>query len=151
MNLIRLHRPELWETPTWNRLSDLRDQIDQLFESPRSTDESEFFGWTPALDVFEDQDHLIVKVELPGMNKEALEVSLHQQCLTIAGERREEQLPDKADQSRSERVFGRFQRSFRLTKAVQADKVKASYKDGILTVTLPKTEEFKPKKIEVKS
>jgi HSP20 family protein len=90
-----------------------------------------------------------VKVELPGMKKEDINISLHDGSLSISGERKSEGQYEDAEVYRAERFFGRFQRSVTLPAAVAADKVKAQYKDGILTVTLPKTEEAKPKHIDV--
>jgi HSP20 family protein len=107
-------------------------------------------GWTPALDVFEDKDNIFVRVELPGMKREDIEVSLHEGTVSISGERKSESKYEEADVHRSERFFGRFQRTIALSAPVAAEKVKAQYKDGILTVTLPKTEEAKPKVIDVK-
>jgi HSP20 family protein len=131
----------------------LRDEINRLFETPfgDAGSESEFFGWAPALDLYEDKDNLVVKAELPGMKKEDIEISLHQGSLIISGERKEETKEGQGENSRSERFFGRFQRSLELPKPVDPNKVTASYKDGLLTVTLPKTEESKPKQITVKA
>ena len=151
-SLIRWNRPEVAGWPTFGRLTDLRDEIDWLFESPlaevtRST--RLFSGWTPTLDLYEDKDNLVIKVELPGMKREDIEVSLHEGSLSISGERKSEEKHKEADVYRTERFFGRFQRTVTLPAPVAADKVKAQYKDGILTVTLPKTEEAKPKRIDV--
>jgi HSP20 family protein len=139
--------------PTFGRLSTLRDEIDRLFEAPLA----EFArgshllsGWTPALDVFEDKDNVIVKAELPGMKKDEIEVSLRDGTLSISGERKSESKFENAEVYRAERFVGRFQRSVSLPTPVASDKVSAQYKDGILTITLPKTEEAKPKNIEVK-
>lgn len=150
MKLIRFKRPDAWEMPSWNRLSNLRDELDRLFDSTLSQADPGLFGWTPALDVYENPDKFVVRVELPGMKKDELEISLHENSLTVAGERRKES-SQSAEPSRSERYFGRFQRTFALPKAVQENKIEATYKDGILTVTLPKAEESKPKKIQVKT
>jgi len=133
-------------------LSDLRNEIDRLFESPLTelTRSSNLLsGWTPALDVYEDKDNFTVKAELPGMKKEDIEVSLHDGSLSISGERKSETKHEDAEVYRAERFFGRFQRTVTLPNAVAADKVKAAYKDGVLTITLPKTEEAKPKQIDV--
>lgn len=108
-------------------------------------------GWTPALDLYEDKDSFVVKAELPGMKREDIEVSLHEGSLSISGERKGEEKHAGADVYRTERFFGRFQRTVALPTPVAADKVKAAYKDGVLTITLPKTEEAKPKQIEVKT
>jgi HSP20 family protein len=136
----------------FGRLTDLRDEIDRLFEAPLAglaRGSQLLSGWTPALDVYEDKDNLYVKAELPGMKREDIEVTLHDGTLSISGERKNESKHEDADVYRSERFFGRFQRTVALSSTVAADKVKAQYKDGILTVTLPKTEEAKPKYIDV--
>jgi len=151
MNLIKWQRPTLRTWPGLGRLSDLRDEIDRLFESPLGeTRTSQLLsGWTPALDVYEEQDHFIVKAELPGLKKEDIEVSFHDGGLSISGERKSETKHEDAEVYRAERFFGRFQRTVTLPAPVAVDKAKASYQDGVLTVTLPKTEEARPKHIDV--
>jgi HSP20 family protein len=105
-------------------------------------------GWTPALDLYQTNDDIVAVVELPGMRKEDIEISLHDGILTIGGERKSESSEgEKA--TRSERFVGKFRRSISLPTRVDANKVSASYKDGILTVTLAKAEEVKPKQIQV--
>ena len=151
-SIIRWNRPELTGWPAFGRLTDLRDEIDRLFELPLTEvarTSRLFSGWTPALDLYEEKDNLVVKVELPGMKREDIEVSLHEGSLSISGERKSEETHQDADVHRTERFFGRFQRTVALPTPVAADKVKAQYKDGILTITLPKTEEAKPKRIDV--
>ncbi len=152
MALIRYQRPELYTNP-FRQLSDLREEIDRLFESPwgnLGTSTQPFrSGWMPAVDLFEDKDNFLVKAELPGMKKEEIEISLHEGVLTISGERKEEKKEGNSDTYRSERFFGRFHRTISLPTAVNGEKVGANYKDGILTVTLPKSEESKPKQIPV--
>ena len=149
--LTRWQRPEVaW--PGFGRLSNLREEIDRLFEAPlaelaRST--QLLSGWTPVLDVYEDKDNIFVKAELPGMKKEEIELSLHDGSLSISGERKSENKYEDAEVYRAERFVGKFQRTVALPSPVAADKVKAQYKEGILTVTLPKTEEAKPKHIDV--
>src|SRR5882724_7931208 len=152
MSLIRYQAPELSNWPTFGRLSNLRDELDTLFELPfwsnfgRQT--QLFSGWTPALDLYENNDNLIAVVELSGMRKEDIEISLHDGMLTIGGERKSETREgDKAE--RTERYIGKFRRSITLPTRVDANKVRATYKDGILTITLPKAEEAKPKQIQV--
>lgn len=151
MKLVQYQRPELaW--PGFGRLSNLRDELDRLFESPwteLARTSQLLSGWTPALDVYEDKENFIVKAELPGMKKEDIGVSLHADSLSISGERRSETKEEDAEVCRAERFFGRFQRTVTLPAPVAPDKVKAQYKDGILTITLPKTEEAKPKQIDV--
>jgi len=151
-SMIRWHRPQVTGWPSYNRLTDLRDEIDRLFEAPLAqlTQNSQLLsGWTPAVDVYEDKDHFYVKVELPGMKKDEIGLSLHEGCLSISGERKSEQYKEDVDVYRAERFFGRFQRTVSLPAPVAAEKVGAQYRDGILTVTLPKAEEAKPKVIDV--
>jgi HSP20 family protein len=131
----------------------LRDELDRLFESPFAdwNRNSQLLSvWNPAIDLYEDTDSLVVKAELPGMKKEEIEVSLHDGALSISGERKREQKYEDADTHRCERFVGVFHRSITLPSPVKADQVKAQYKDGILTVTLPKAEEARRKQIEVK-
>jgi len=131
----------------------LREEIDRLFESPLAemtrTSQQFLSGWMPAMDVHEDKDNLYVKAELPGMRKEDIDISIHDGVLTVAGERKEDEKYHQAEVYRAERFLGRFQRTFTLPTLVDANKVKASYKDGILMVILPKAETAKPKQIEV--
>jgi HSP20 family protein len=131
------------------RLNDLRDEIDRIFEAPLART-SEFLGWAPAFDVYEEKDNFIVKAELPGLKKEDINVSLQDGNLIISGERKSETKSEGAEVYRAERYFGKFQRSVSVPTPVAANAVAAEYKDGILTVTLPKSEEAKPKQIEVK-
>ncbi len=150
--LTRWQRPEVANWPTLGRLTDLRDEIDRLFEAPLAEfarSSRLLSGWTPALDVYEDKDNVFVKAEIPGMKREEIEVSLHDNTLSISGERKAENKHQDAEVYRSERFIGRFQRAISLPSPVSLEKVKAQYKDGILTVTLPKTEEAKPKQIDV--
>jgi len=152
MKLTRWQSPTVSNWPSFTRLSDLRDEIDRLFDLPLAglTGSSSWMsGWTPALDVYDDKDHYVVKAEVPGMNKDDIDVSLHEGSLTITGERKSEHAGQETGVYRSERFFGRFQRTVDLPTGVDASRVKADYRDGILTVTLPKAEEAKPKRISV--
>jgi HSP20 family protein len=152
MSLIRWQKPELTVWPTFGRLFSLRDELDRLFESPSSewTRGSQLLSvWNPAVDLYEDKDNVTVKAELPGMKKEDIEVSLHDGALSISGERKSEEKFEDAETYRSERFVGRFHRTVTLPSEVKGDQVKAQYKDGVLTVTLPKAEEAKPKQIEI--
>jgi HSP20 family protein len=145
-----------WNRQNWNparQLSTLRDEIDRLFESPLSwfDEVSQPFsgGWLPAIDLYEDKDNVFVRAELPGMKKEEIDISLHEGVLTLSGERKLEKDYEKAQSHRTERFLGRFTRSVTLPSLVDATKVHATYKDGILAITLPKAEEAKPKQITV--
>ncbi len=150
MSLIRYQFPETTEWQPTDRLTTLRDEMNRLFDfSWPSRDTGLFSGWSPTLDMHDDKDSLIVMVELPGMKKEEIDIALHDGVLTVSGERKMERENKEGETFRSERYFGNFQRSVTLPVAVNSGKVKASYKDGILTIDLPKTEEAKPKHIAV--
>ena len=106
--------------------------------------------WVPAFDISETENEIIVKAEIPGMKVEEIDISLTDGLLTIKGERKMEKEDKQENYHRIERQFGTFSRTLNLGLKVKADGIDAGYKDGILTVTLPKAEEDKPKKIEVK-
>lgn len=155
MTLMNYARPgSVWNRSPFEAVSRLQEEVQRLFEGPLLGGESrtQFFNvWAPALDVFEDRDNLIVNLEVPGMKREDFEIALHNGVLSVSGERRFEEKRQKASGYRTERFEGRFQRSVSLPKAVQSDKVKAAYKDGILTITLPLADEARPKQIVVSS
>ncbi len=150
MNLIRYHAPESAPWPALDRWSNLRDELNSFFEMPLSSGRASqlFTGWSPALDLYESGDHFVAVVELPGMHKEDIDISLHDGTLTISGERKHESNNGETAQ-RTERYVGTFRRSIALPNRVNANKVSATYEDGILRVTLPKAEEAKPKQIKV--
>jgi len=155
MTLLRWQRPEVPHWSPFRHLSNLREEIDRLFESPMAelTQSSHQFlsGWMPAVDVYEDKDNLHLKAELPGVNKQDIQISVHEGVLTLSGERKPDEKYKDADVYRSERCLGRFQRTLTLPAQVNPDAIKATYKDGILTVLLPKAEASKPKHIEIKA
>lgn len=141
MNLMKYQRPNVaW--PTFGRLMNFDDEMDQLFETPLQ-------AWSPALDVHEDKEKFTVNLELPGLKREEISVQLEDGALVISGERKGETVSEDTEVHRRERYYGKFSRLLTLPMAVAADKVKAAYKDGILTITLPKAEEAKPKQIDV--
>lgn len=149
MSIIRYQNPSLTGFDRW---SNLRDELDSLFDMPSWANFQRqaqlFSGWSPALDIYQNNDNVVARIELPGMKKEDIEISLQDGTLTISGERKSEGSDgDKAE--RSERYIGKFRRSVSLPTQVDAAKVSATYRDGILTVTLPKAEEAKPKQIQV--
>jgi HSP20 family protein len=107
-------------------------------------------NWMPAVDVAEGDNDYVVKIELPGVNKDDVKITLESNILTIRGEKKAEKETKEKNYHRIERSYGSFQRSFTLPTSVKNDKIDAEYKDGILSITLPKAEEAKPKQIEVK-
>jgi len=141
MKLVYYQQPA-YAWPAHNRTSTLQDELNQLFEAPTT-------GALPALDVQEDKDNFTIRVELPGLKREDIEVSLEDGTLSISGERKAETPKEGTQVLRQERFFGKFSRELNLPTPVAADKVKAQYRDGILTVTLAKVEEAKPKQILV--
>lgn len=105
--------------------------------------------WSPTLDLHADKDAFIVTLEAPGLEKGDFEISWHDGVLSIGGERKQEKDGAEKHYFRRERLFGRFSRSISMPGDVQSDKITAAYQDGVLTVTLPKAEQAKPKQIEV--
>ena len=114
------------------------------------TDFAEEKTWSPAFDVTENENAYVVTAELPGIDVKDIEVTLTDGVLSVKGEKKQEKEEKGENHHRIERVYGTFHRSFRIPGRVENDKVDASYKDGVLTLTLPKEGESKPTKIEVK-
>ncbi|GAB4170111.1 MAG: hypothetical protein Fur0032_08840 [Terrimicrobiaceae bacterium] len=147
MNIIRYQKPEPTVWSPFERLSSLRDLLDSAFQLASLSPSSVTGSWVPTLDVFEDEEKVVVQLDAAGMKSEDFDLSLHDGTLTISGERKG---PSTEGESfRSERVFGAFRRSISLPSPVKDDAVKATYTDGVLTVTLPKAEEAKPRKITI--
>jgi HSP20 family protein len=113
-------------------------------------DRESFGGWHPPVDIYEDKDGVVLKAELPGMKKDDIDVRVENNVLTMNGQRKREQEVKEDGYYRCERSYGSFSRSFSLPTTVDVKKINASYKDGVLTVSLPKLEEAKPKQIDVK-
>ncbi|WP_455388302.1 Hsp20/alpha crystallin family protein [Petrachloros mirabilis] len=105
---------------------------------------------TPSLDVFEEKDEIVVKADLPGMNKDEIEVTVTENVVTIKGEKKKEEEVKEKDYYRRERSYGSFVRSVELPSEVKSDQIKANFKDGVLEVRMPKTEEAKKKSVSVK-
>ncbi len=137
-----------WE-PFRDMLS-LRADMDRLFKSlfGEIPEEREGF-WAPVLDIEEDSDNIMVRAEIPGMKKEDIKVSVRNNVLTISGERKQEKEMKNKTYHRVERYYGKFRRTITLPSEVETDQIKASYKDGVLMVTLPKPESKKPQQIDV--
>ena len=112
-------------------------------------DESGVGGWKPVVDIYDDGDKIVVKAELPGVDKKDIDIALKERVLTLKGDRSYENEVKEASYYRKERIYGHFHRSFFLPEDVDPDKIKADFKDGVLKVEIPKTEERRPKKITV--
>lgn len=130
----------------------LQRGINQLFDAsfgiPR--EEIALKAWTPAVDVYEDENAFLIKLELPEVNRDDVKVSLNENTLSVSGERRVENEQKRENYHRVERSYGQFYRSFTLPPNVDGEAINAQFKDGVLRLTLPKREEAKPKQIEVK-
>jgi HSP20 family protein len=107
-------------------------------------------AWSPAVDIAENDASFVVKMELPGVAKEDVHITMEQNVLTVKGEKKQEKESKTSDFHRIERSYGTFQRSFTLPSTVKTDRIDATFRDGILNVTLPKAEESRPMEIEVK-
>ena len=150
-----LTRPNQGGVSPLNEINRIRNEIFRIFEDPfgfaSSAASTLFEGWTPPVDVHEDKDKITVRAELPGMKKEDIEVTVVGDALTVAGERKQEQEKREGESYRSERYVGRFQRTITLPTEVDPNKVQATYKDGVLTVTVNKSEQAKRKQIEIQA
>jgi HSP20 family protein len=141
----------------WDPMRDLtviQDKMNLIFEDTfsrtRGREEGLTTGlWTPAVDIYETDTSVVVKAELPGVQKEAVGVEVKDGVLTLRGERKYEKEVKEENFHRIERSYGSFQRAFSLPTTVDQDKVTAAMKDGVLEVTLPKKEQAKPKQIAV--
>ena len=140
----------------WNSSSDLvRDRVNRLFEQAfgdalaREGEEVSAAGWTPPVDIAETADSLVLYAELPGLTKDQVEITLEDNTMTVRGERTLEE-SDGEGFHRVERAYGAFQRSFRLPANVRPDGVQAHFQDGVLRIDIPKVEESKPRKIEIR-
>ena len=131
----------------------MRRDMDRLWNSffERGTLRSEEGGeWLPSLDVAETKNEIVVKAEVPGLEAKDIDISLSNGLLTIKGEKKEEREEKEENYHLVERSYGSFARSIRLPNEVQSDKINASYKNGVLKIVLPKSEEAKKKEIKIK-
>jgi HSP20 family protein len=148
------------ETRPDSHFGEIERYFDRFFRHPFSlvtplsrgfADFPQFGGITPSVDIFEDGPEMVVKAEIPGIDKKDLNVTITEDSLTISGEKKQEEKVEKKDYHRIERTHGSFNRSFRLPDNVNGEKAKATFKDGVLEVRIPKTKGAKSKKIEITS
>ena len=132
-------------------LSGLQEQVNRLFDTsfPGRSDNSALTTWAPAVDIYETENELVVKADLPDVNEKDLDVRIENNTLTIRGERKFEKKVSEENYLRVERTYGSFSRTFSLPNTVNSEAIKAEYKNGVLTVELPKRAESKPKQIKV--
>jgi HSP20 family protein len=150
MALIRFRPPFSQALDPSRDVMDIQSQMNRLFDN--------FFGqpsqlteraWTPPVDMYETKNEVVVAVELPGVNEKDIRLSITGDLLTIQGERQWSDETREAGHYRQERWFGKFERALSLPIPVETGQVKATYRDGVLTVKLPKTEGVKPKEIKI--
>jgi HSP20 family protein len=129
----------------------LQEQVNRLFGNAldRSSEESNLTTWAPAVDIYETEHELVVKADLPEVDPKDLDIRVENNILTIRGDRKFEKKVNEDNYLRVERAFGSFSRSFSLANTVNAEAIKADYQNGVLTLTVPKREEAKPKQIKV--
>jgi len=129
-------------------LEDLQERVNRIFQETINRGESGNRTWAPVVDAYEDESNIVLRAELSGLKREDMDIEVTQDTLTIRGERKLDK-EDNKNYVRIERPYGPFARTFAINVPIDTAKVKASYKDGILEITIPKAEETKPKKIEV--
>lgn len=130
----------------------LQEQVSRLFEDtlfPGRTDDSALSTWAPPADIYETEGELVVKLDLPDMNEKDLDIRVENNILTIRGERKFEDKVSQDNYLRVERAYGSFSRSFSLANTLNTEAIKAEYRNGVLTVRVPKREEAKLKQIKV--
>ena len=145
MSLVR------WDP--FRNIATLQDRINRLFDDafprPAGTDEELVCAWRPLVDIFETESGIVIQADLPGVAKEEVSVEVKENVLTILGERKIESPADDEQYYRRERTCGTFQRSFTLRSMIAPDKIKASFKNGVLKIEIPKPEEEQPRQISV--
>lgn len=141
-----------WKDPI-GELSSIHERMNRLFgeafSPPRAPDEGWIRSWEPAVDIYEADDSIVVKAEIPGVERDQVGVEVKDGTLTLRGERKFEREVKEENYHRIERSYGSFQRSFTLPSSVDPDKVRATLKNGVLQVTLQKKEQARPKQIRI--
>src|SRR3989440_833171 len=142
----------------WDPFRDLgmlQDRMNRLFDDAgrvwRTDEPAATTSWSPSVDIFETEGEIVVKAELPGMNREDITLHLENNVLTLRGERKFEKETKDENYHRIERSYGNFSRSFSIPATVDEEKIRADYKDGVLKIALPKKEQAKPKQIKIAS
>ena len=141
--------PELWRRRSALHGPTLNDFVDRFFYGWPAFDEDTDIKWTPRVDINETEKNVTIEAELPGIEKKDVKVEVKDNLLTISGERQQEKKTENRENCCVERHYGKFERSFNLGDTVNADKVEAAFKNGILTLNLPKKEEALPKEISI--
>ncbi|RKY42885.1 MAG: Hsp20/alpha crystallin family protein [Candidatus Makaraimicrobium thalassicum] len=153
MAIIPWRPKEQWWDP-FRDLEAIQNEMNRMFDSSLvrwgGRDSGLLEGaWSPAIDVYDSKDNVMVKADVPGMKKDEIDVSVHGDTLIIKGEKKQEKETKEKDFVRTERFYGAFNRALRLPATIDAAKVSASYKNGVLELVLPKKEESKPKQLKI--
>ncbi|HTS13685.1 MAG TPA: Hsp20/alpha crystallin family protein [Candidatus Limnocylindrales bacterium] len=135
----------------FRNLSTLQDQVNRLFDTSfkGNADNSALTTWAPAVDIYETENELVIKADLPDVAEKDIDVRVENNMLTVRGERKFEESVKEDNYLRVERAYGSFSRSFSLPTTVDTEAIKASYKNGVLSVELPKRAESKPKQVKI--
>lgn len=136
----------------FQNLTSLQEQVNRLFETSfpgRRSDNSTLTAWAPTVDIYETENELVLKADLPDINDKDLDVRVENNMLTIRGERKFDQKVKEDNYLRIERAYGAFSRSFSLPNTVNSEGIRADYKNGVLTIELPKRVEAKPKQVKI--
>ena len=146
MNLVR------WSP--WREMNTLQNRLnhlfaDSFFQPSRSDDDLSLGTWHPVVDMYDEDDRIIISAELPGMEKKDISVDVKDRVLTLSGERNHDNEVKEENYYRRERAYGKFQRTFSLPADVDSDKIKADFQDGLLKIEVPKPEKQKPKEITI--
>ena len=146
MNLVKFN--------PWREMPTMHSRMSRFFDDPffridRMADDDSMGMWNPAVDLYEKDDHFVIKAELPGVDKKDIKIDLKDRVLTLSGERSYDNEVKEENYYRKERSYGKFQRAFRLPADVDSDQIKAEFKDGVLQVEVPKPEEQKAKQVTV--
>lgn len=146
MNLVK------WNP--WREMPAMPDRLNRFFDDPffsmgRMAEDSGLGMWNPAVDLYEKDDHFMIKAELPGVDKNDINIDLKDRLLTLSGERTHDKEVNEENYYRRERSYGKFQRAFTLPADVDSDKIEAAFNDGVLQIKVPKPEEKKAKKVTI--
>lgn len=144
-NLTRYEDPF---SPLWG-LTNLQREVDSLFEDFRRPSNRRPESWTPSCDVQETEGHFLLNFDVPGVNKDDIQIDIKDNQLFVRGERKVEHTENQGTRHFSERIYGTFSRAFTLPTSIDSDKIEASYSDGVLHISVPKAESAKPRRIQI--
>ncbi|MHC4844095.1 MAG: Hsp20/alpha crystallin family protein [Planctomycetota bacterium] len=138
----------------WRQMTSLQNRMNRIFNDPffrseRTDDGLTLENWNPVVDIYDNDDSVVIKADLPGLSKDDITIDLENQTLTVKGERSLENEVKEENYYRRERAFGKFHRAFTVPAEVNPDQIKANFKDGVLKIEIPKPEEQQPKQITV--